>query len=167
MNRGRGINDRDDRSNGIEIRMADALAKINPTDLNPTKAKKNPTIAFSCQYLKPTIFAILSSLTRACFHGNILLNYLRDILGTYYIRYHNVNEKFIQFKVLCIYIPPPSISLSLGVLRYKRGCRFWTPSWTRRFLTSTSKKPTASLAKTVTNWISYMQLCSRSRLAEA
>jgi hypothetical protein len=32
MNHGRGINDRDDRSRGIEIRMADALAKINPTD---------------------------------------------------------------------------------------------------------------------------------------
>ncbi len=32
MKRGRGINDRDDRSSGIEMRMADALAKINPTD---------------------------------------------------------------------------------------------------------------------------------------
>jgi hypothetical protein len=32
MNRGRGINGRDDRSSGIEIRIADALAKINPTD---------------------------------------------------------------------------------------------------------------------------------------
>jgi hypothetical protein len=32
MKRGRGINDRDDKSSGIEIRMADALAKINPTD---------------------------------------------------------------------------------------------------------------------------------------
>jgi hypothetical protein len=32
MKRGRGINGRDDRSSGIEIRMADALAKINPTD---------------------------------------------------------------------------------------------------------------------------------------
>jgi hypothetical protein len=27
-----GINDRDDKSSGIDIRMADALAKINPTD---------------------------------------------------------------------------------------------------------------------------------------
>jgi hypothetical protein len=26
------IKDRDDKSNGIEIRMGDALAKINPTD---------------------------------------------------------------------------------------------------------------------------------------
>ncbi len=32
MKRGRGINDLDDKSSGIEIRMADALAKINPTD---------------------------------------------------------------------------------------------------------------------------------------
>jgi hypothetical protein len=32
MKRGRGINGRDDRSSGIEIRMAEALAKINPTD---------------------------------------------------------------------------------------------------------------------------------------
>ncbi len=32
MKRGRGMNGRDDRSSGIEIRMADALAKINPTD---------------------------------------------------------------------------------------------------------------------------------------
>ncbi len=32
MKHGRGINGRDDRSSGIEIRMADALAKINPTD---------------------------------------------------------------------------------------------------------------------------------------
>ena len=32
MKRGRGINGRDDRSSGIEIRIADALAKINPTD---------------------------------------------------------------------------------------------------------------------------------------
>jgi hypothetical protein len=29
---GRGINDRDDKSSGIDIRMTDALAKINPTD---------------------------------------------------------------------------------------------------------------------------------------
>jgi hypothetical protein len=35
MKRGRGINGRDDRSSGIEIRMADALAKINPTDDHP------------------------------------------------------------------------------------------------------------------------------------
>jgi hypothetical protein len=32
MKRGRGINDRDDKSSGIDIRMTDALAKINPTD---------------------------------------------------------------------------------------------------------------------------------------
>jgi hypothetical protein len=32
MKRGRGINGRDDRSSGVEIRMAEALAKINPTD---------------------------------------------------------------------------------------------------------------------------------------
>ena len=32
MKRGRGMNDRDDKSSGIEIRMADVLAKINPTD---------------------------------------------------------------------------------------------------------------------------------------
>ena len=32
MKRGSGIKDRDDRSSGIEIRIADALAKINPTD---------------------------------------------------------------------------------------------------------------------------------------
>jgi hypothetical protein len=32
MKRGRGINDRDDKSSGIDIRMAETLAKINPTD---------------------------------------------------------------------------------------------------------------------------------------
>jgi hypothetical protein len=32
MKRGRGINGRDDKSSGIEIRMAETLAKINPTD---------------------------------------------------------------------------------------------------------------------------------------
>ncbi len=32
MKHGSGIKDRDDRSSGIEIRIADALAKINPTD---------------------------------------------------------------------------------------------------------------------------------------
>jgi hypothetical protein len=32
MKRGSGIKGRDDRSSGIEIRIADALAKINPTD---------------------------------------------------------------------------------------------------------------------------------------
>ena len=32
MKRGNGIKDRDDKSSGIEIRMTDALAKINPTD---------------------------------------------------------------------------------------------------------------------------------------
>ena len=31
MKHGSGIKDRDDKSSGIEIRMADALAKINPT----------------------------------------------------------------------------------------------------------------------------------------
>jgi hypothetical protein len=30
MKRGRGIKDRDDRSSGIEIRMAEALAKNQP-----------------------------------------------------------------------------------------------------------------------------------------
>jgi hypothetical protein len=32
MKRGNGIKGQDDKSIGIEIRMADALAKINPTD---------------------------------------------------------------------------------------------------------------------------------------
>ena len=32
MQHGSGIKRRDDKSNGIEIRMTDALAKINPTD---------------------------------------------------------------------------------------------------------------------------------------
>jgi hypothetical protein len=32
MKHGNGIKDRDDKSSGIEIRMADVLAKINPTD---------------------------------------------------------------------------------------------------------------------------------------
>ena len=32
MNRGSGIKDRDDRSSGMEIRIVDDLAKINPTD---------------------------------------------------------------------------------------------------------------------------------------
>ena len=32
MKHGSGIKDRDDRSSGIEIHIADALAKINPTD---------------------------------------------------------------------------------------------------------------------------------------
>jgi hypothetical protein len=32
MKHGSGIKDRDDRSSGIEIRMTDVLAKINPTD---------------------------------------------------------------------------------------------------------------------------------------
>ena len=32
MKRGSGMKDRDDRSSCIEIRMADALVKINPTD---------------------------------------------------------------------------------------------------------------------------------------
>jgi hypothetical protein len=47
MKRGRGINSRDDRSSGIEIRMADALAKINPTDpffslSKPNGSKRKP-----------------------------------------------------------------------------------------------------------------------------
>ena len=32
MKRGKGIKVRDDRSSGIEILMADAFAKINPTE---------------------------------------------------------------------------------------------------------------------------------------
>jgi hypothetical protein len=32
MKRGKGIKDRDDKSNGIEILMTDAFAKINPTE---------------------------------------------------------------------------------------------------------------------------------------
>jgi hypothetical protein len=32
MKLGCGIKDRDDRSSGIEIRITEALAKINPTD---------------------------------------------------------------------------------------------------------------------------------------
>jgi hypothetical protein len=32
MKHGRGMNGRDDKSSGMEIRMADDLAKINPTD---------------------------------------------------------------------------------------------------------------------------------------
>jgi hypothetical protein len=32
MKRGKGIKGRDDRSNGIEILMSDAFAKINPTE---------------------------------------------------------------------------------------------------------------------------------------
>ena len=32
MKHGSGIKDRDDRSSGIEIRIADASAKIRPTD---------------------------------------------------------------------------------------------------------------------------------------
>ena len=32
MKRGSGIKGRDDRSSGIEMRIADDLAKINPTD---------------------------------------------------------------------------------------------------------------------------------------
>ncbi len=32
MKRGSGIKDRDDRSSGIEIHIAEALAKIRPTD---------------------------------------------------------------------------------------------------------------------------------------
>jgi hypothetical protein len=32
MKRGSGVKDRDDRSSGTEMRIAEALAKINPTD---------------------------------------------------------------------------------------------------------------------------------------
>jgi hypothetical protein len=32
MKHGNGIKDRDDKSNGVEILMADVFAKINPTD---------------------------------------------------------------------------------------------------------------------------------------
>jgi hypothetical protein len=32
MKREGGINDRDDKSSGIDIRMTDVLSKINPTD---------------------------------------------------------------------------------------------------------------------------------------
>jgi hypothetical protein len=32
MKRGSGIKGRDDKSSGMEIRMVEALAKINPTD---------------------------------------------------------------------------------------------------------------------------------------
>ena len=32
MKHGRGINGRDDKSSGIDIRMTEALAKVNPTD---------------------------------------------------------------------------------------------------------------------------------------
>jgi hypothetical protein len=32
MKHGSGINDRDDKSSGIDIRIADVLAKINPDD---------------------------------------------------------------------------------------------------------------------------------------
>ncbi len=44
MKYGSGIKDRDDRSSGIEIRMADALPKINPTDpliLTKQAARRN------------------------------------------------------------------------------------------------------------------------------
>jgi hypothetical protein len=41
------MNDRDDKSSGMEIRMTDALDKINPTDplilAYPTSPKINPT----------------------------------------------------------------------------------------------------------------------------
>ena len=44
MKRGSGIKGRDDRSSGIEIRIADALAQINPTDpliLSKQAARRN------------------------------------------------------------------------------------------------------------------------------
>jgi hypothetical protein len=47
MKRGRGINGRDDRSSGIEIRMADAFAKINPTE-----PPRNRT-PFDCFFFSP------------------------------------------------------------------------------------------------------------------
>jgi hypothetical protein len=51
MKHGSGINDRDDRSSGIEIRMTDALAKINPTDpliLGRQTAGRNLNYSDSC-----------------------------------------------------------------------------------------------------------------------
>ena len=47
MKHGSGIKGRDDRSNGIEIRLADALAKINPTD-PLISAKKAPRRNLNC-----------------------------------------------------------------------------------------------------------------------
>jgi hypothetical protein len=44
MKHGSGIKDRDDRSSGIEIRIAEALVKINPTDpliLEKKDARRN------------------------------------------------------------------------------------------------------------------------------
>jgi hypothetical protein len=44
MKHGNGIKDRDDKSSGIEIRIAEALAKINPTDpliLTKQAARRN------------------------------------------------------------------------------------------------------------------------------
>jgi hypothetical protein len=44
MKHGSGVKDRDDKSSGIEIRMSDALPKINPTDpltLSKQAARRN------------------------------------------------------------------------------------------------------------------------------
>ena len=41
MNRGNGIKDREDRSSGIEILIAEAFAKINPTE--PLRLAKQTT----------------------------------------------------------------------------------------------------------------------------
>jgi len=44
MKHGSGIKGRDDKSSGIEIRMTDGLAKINPTDpliLEKQAARRN------------------------------------------------------------------------------------------------------------------------------
>ncbi len=64
MKHGNGIKGRDDKSNGIEIRMADALAKINPTDpliLVKQAVRRN----LNCS--DPS--GIMISLVRAMLHG--------------------------------------------------------------------------------------------------
>jgi hypothetical protein len=53
MKHGSGIKDRDDKSSGIDIRIADALAKINPTDpclrTHPsTHSETSATLPRSC-----------------------------------------------------------------------------------------------------------------------
>ena len=47
MKRGRGIKDRDDKSMGMEILMAEVFTKINPTDplnINYTNSAKKPKV---------------------------------------------------------------------------------------------------------------------------
>jgi hypothetical protein len=54
MKHGSGIKGRDDRSSGIEIRIADALAKINPTDpliLAKQAARRNLNCSDSSLYI--------------------------------------------------------------------------------------------------------------------